>query len=244
MASRVQDYYQKHDDFRRYLATNSKRTEDLARLFSKNSRFFGRSILDIACGGGVLGFVAEKERRQYVGMDVNADAISAAREYARKNGSSCRFVLGDARKTKVVGSFDTFSLLGNALCHFSTGEFANALDNLSGRAKAGAYFIVDYRDVVQVLFRRKWARRFRQVRDGHPMTSVTKYCDTQRGELVIDSLDGRGRKQLEFVYGVWSPFIIEPIMNSRGWFLVRREFERKSTLWLDVYRRRQTRQRS
>ena len=192
MASRIQAYYQKHDDYRRYLMSHSERRRDLARFFSENRRFFGHWILDIACGGGILGFLAEEEGRRYVGIDINPDAISAAQDYAQSHGSGCWFVLGDAREVKMTGSFDTVVLLGNSLCHFNTAEFAEILDNLRKNVRRGSYFIVDYRDVVQILYRRGWAHRFRQTREGRPVVSVTKMLDSVKGELVIDSRSAGG----------------------------------------------------
>ena len=206
-------------------------------LFSTNKRYFGRSILDVACGGGVLGFIAEKEGRQYVGVDINPDAIAGARRHAERVRSRNRFVLGDARKVKVAGRFDTITLLGNALCHFNTSEFAEIVDNLRRNVKRGSHFIVDYRDVVQIFYRRGWAHRFRQTRDGRPMVSVTKRLDSVSGELVIDSLGATGKSQLEFTYGVWSPFIIEPMMFSRGWSLERRRLNEKKLVCIDIYRK-------
>ncbi len=237
MASRIRAYYRRHDDYRRYLATHGGRVRGLSRLFSENKRFFGRSILDVACGGGVLGFIAEGMGRRYLGIDINQDAILGAREHAKKVGSGNRFVLGDARTVRVRGTFDTVTLLGNAPCHFDTAEFAVILDNIHRNIKCGSYFIMDYRDVVQILYQRKWARRFSQMREGRPMVSVTKRFDSVKGDLVIDSLGAGGRRRLEFTHAVWSPFIIEPLMRSRGWSLVRRRFGEKDSLWTDIYRK-------
>ena len=44
-------YYRTHDDFRRYLTENGVRVEDLSNLYGSYKRYFGRTILDIACGG-------------------------------------------------------------------------------------------------------------------------------------------------------------------------------------------------
>jgi len=137
MESSVRAYYRKHDDYRRYLMSNDGRVRDLVRFFKENELYLGRSILDIACGGGVFGFLAEERGRRYVGIDVNPDAVSSARKYAEGVGSSNEFILGDARKMKVSGTFDTITLLGNALCHFNTAEVEDILESVRGNVKRG-----------------------------------------------------------------------------------------------------------
>jgi ubiquinone/menaquinone biosynthesis C-methylase UbiE len=92
----------------------------LSRLYALKRRYFGHEVLDVACGSGVLGFVLEQAGHNYIGIDVNPDMISSARAYARKLRSGNRFMLGDASRMKLEGTFDTVCLLGNALCRFST----------------------------------------------------------------------------------------------------------------------------
>jgi len=55
MSARITAYYRKHDDFRRYTAASKERIADLSRLYRKTKRYFGRKVLDLACGGGPSG---------------------------------------------------------------------------------------------------------------------------------------------------------------------------------------------
>lgn len=209
---------------------------ELARLYRKTKRFVGHSVLDLACGGGVLGFVLEGKGHRYVGIDINPDVINAALRHSNELGSSNRFVLGDIRSAKLEGTFDTVMLLGNALCHFNTGDFVSILKSVARNVRAGSYFVIDYRDVVSLLFARRWARRFSGKRGGRTATSVTKGIDTRRGDLLLESVQSRGRN-FDFTHGIWSPFILQPLMQLNKWTLVRREFGRRGDSWLDVYRR-------
>lgn len=208
----------------------------LARLYRNTKRFFGHKVLDLACGGGVLGFVVEPEGHRYLGIDTNHDAVGAARQYAAEIGSHNRFVLGDVRSTELQGTFDTVTLLGNALCHFNTADFVSIIGNVAGHVHSGSYFVVDYRDVVSLLFARRWARRFSGRREARTVTSVTKGFDARRGDLLLESIQEGGRN-LRFTHGVWSPFILEPLMRLNGWSLVRGKFKRRQNGWLDVYRK-------
>ena len=234
---RIRAYYRRHDDFLRYTAADKDRMADLGRLYTKAKRYFGRDVLDLACGGGALGFVVESKGHSYVGIDINPDAVGAARNHAAEVGSRNRFVLEDIRSVKLEGTFDTLTLLGNALCHFNTSEFVSIMANVERNIHMGSYFIVDYRDVVSLLFAGKWSRkRYVQKRGGTTVTSLTRRIDTERGDAVIDSL-AKGRRPLRFTYAIWSPFIIEPLMRLNKWKLVRREFRRLNSSWLDIYRR-------
>lgn len=235
-STRITTYYRKHDDFRRYTAANKERMTELARLYRRSERFIGHRVLDLACGGGVLGFVVEPEGHRYVGVDINPDAVDAARHHADEVGSHNRFVLGDVRSTKLAGTFDTVTLLGNALCHFNTADLVSIMRNVSGNVHSGSYFVVDYRDVVSLLFARRWARRFSGKRGTKTVTSVTKGIDTRRGDLLLESVQ-KGGSNFDFTHGVWSPFVLEPLMELNNWSLVRRNFNRRQSSWFDVYRR-------
>ena len=49
--------------------------------------------------------------------------------------------------------------------------------------------------------------------------------------------DQRGRRVLDFVHGIWSPFIMETILAARGWKLVRRIAQPEWQGWSEVYRK-------
>lgn len=156
MQTNIVAYYRKHDSFSRYLAANQPRVRELSRLYASNKRYFGNRVLDLACGGGVLGFIVERDGHIYTGVDVNPDMISAARSYSRKVGSRNRFIIADITRIKIRGNFDTLCVLGNAMCHFSTAEFSGILDRTATSCRKGAHFIVDYRDMVRLMFDKQW----------------------------------------------------------------------------------------
>jgi len=237
MRTNIIAYYRKHDLFSGYLTTDKRRVKQLLRLYTSNKRYFGRRVLDIACGGGVLGLIVEREGRSYTGVDVNPDMLSSARAYAREVGSRNRFIKGDVTKMKIEGNFDTICLLGNALCHFSTHDFSRILQNTDSHSERGAYFIVDYRDIVRLMFDKKWNIKKRLVERERGRISMTKGCDTRTGFVLVTTTDLHGNKEVGFAHAIWSPFIIAPIMNNHRWSLVTRRFSKRWSGWLDVYRR-------
>jgi SAM-dependent methyltransferase len=235
MKTNIIAFYRKHDLFSRYLTTNKRRVKQVLGLYTSNKRYFGRRVLDIACGGGVLGFIVEREGRSYTGVDVNPDMISSARTYAKEIGSRNRFITGDVTKMKNGGSFDTICMLGNALCHFSTHDFSRILQNTP--AHRGVYFIVDYRDMVRLMFHKKWNVKKRRVEKERGRIGTTVGCDTRTGFVLTTTTDLHGKNEVGFAHAIWSPFIIEPLMNNHGWSIVKRTFSKRWSGWLDVYRK-------
>ncbi len=232
----IRAYYRVSDDFTRYLATNNGRVKELKDLWRSNRRFFGNRVLDLGCGCGVLGFVLEPAGHQYVGIDVNPDMIDGAKRYAREVGSRNRFLLADIAGRKVRGKFDTVTSLGNALCHFTPQDFARVLDNVRSATHRGTSFLVEYRDVVALLARHEWWERKTIRRGSGRVRIVTTACDTEHGVIEQDhTAVGTGRR-VRFNHAIWSPFILDPIMASRDWALVRRQ-RVGSVVFLDVYQR-------
>lgn len=233
--SEIVRYYRKHDDFRRYLVSNRKRVNELSWLYRTNRAFFGQRILDLACGGGALGFVAEPQGHRYLGVDINRDMVDSARQKAKESGSRNRFVLRDVRSQKIAGVYDTITLLGNAVIHFDTADFLEILRNVERNSRVGTFLLVEYRDVVEMLFAGLWDKRHAESRGGKTIVSLAKGIDTERGQILIESVAG-GRHNLDFTHAVWSPFIVGTLMESNGWQLVRRG-RSASHSWLDVYKK-------
>ncbi len=73
MRRRLVDIYRTADDYRRYTSENPERRRAMESFYSVYRRHIGRRVLDLCCGGGVLGRVLEQHRREYIGVDANPD---------------------------------------------------------------------------------------------------------------------------------------------------------------------------
>lgn len=221
----MQEYYRRRGFFKKYLITDKKRFEQISNLYNSNKKYFGKTILDIACGGGVLGFLVEKDEKNYLGVDINKDMINSAKKYAEKINSKNKFLLKDVTISKVPGKFDTFTFIGNGLSHLTTHDFLKLLCLIKNNAKKNSYFVVDYRDVVDLFYKRKWRNK------------ETKGVDLKKGEINLTSLDS-DKKKINFSHSIWSPFIIESLMESQGWKLIKRT---NSIVWqgyFEIYQKR------
>ncbi|HYM40680.1 MAG TPA: class I SAM-dependent methyltransferase [Thermoplasmata archaeon] len=233
----IRAFYRISEDFTRYLATSKERMEELRSLWRSNRRFFGTRVLDLACGGGVLGFLLEPAGHGYVGIEVNPDMIQGARAYAREVGSRNRFLLADITRKRVRGQFDTVTTLGNALCHFTPADFTRVLTNVQGATHRRSYFLLEYRDVVALLARQEWWTRKTIRRGKNKVHVVTKAYDTEHGAIEQDHTNVGSGRRVRFRHAIWSPFILEPLMASYDWTLVKRRRGRRDVV-LDVYEHR------
>lgn len=244
MAHSLVRYYRTADRWARYTPSDRRRGRDLSAFYRKYRRYFGRAVLDLGCGGGVLGSVLEGSGRSYLGVDANSDMVEAARRAAVARGSRQRFVLGDARRVALPGRFHTLTLLGNALGHLTVAEFDDLLVARAPNVRPRAAFLIEYRDVVGMFWRRSWSRRFVQTHKGGRVIHRTLAVDLEKGEISIRARAASGAWTVRFHAGIWSPFILEGLMRARGWRLVVRHPagpERiprsRVDLWVDVYRK-------
>lgn len=237
-AASLQRYYRDSDDFHRYSLSDPGRVAEIRKLVRTHSPFLGRRVLDFGCGGGILGFLLEDRGGSYLGVDANPEAIREARTTARRLESTCKFVTRDVARRSVPGTFDTVALLGNVVCHLTTGDVGRMLRRLRRNVGLGASLIVEYRDVVALLADRKWTVRGTayQSRPNGRLRITGKGVDTQRGVLPQTTRLGRSGRPVGWAHAIWSPFILETIALDNGWKLARRTRSRRDrNLFVDVY---------
>lgn len=233
--SEVKDYYRISENFTRYFMDSKKRVDETRRLVASKRKYFGKRILDIACGGGILGFILNN--RNYVGIDVNPDMIQYAKNYKRKTKSKSNYILGDITKTRIRGKFDTFSFLGNGLAHFTTIDFVDVLKKLNSNFKRNSYFIIEYRDVVDLLFNKQWKDRMIEKDSYRTVVSTTLGSNMKTGEIYKKAFNVNDKSKIEFSHTIWSPFILEAIMRSFDWKLVKREEMKRWNGWIEIYQK-------
>jgi len=211
---------------------HQQRVQKLKRFYQANKTYFGKRVLDLACGGGILGFILEQHHHQYTGIDINKDMIHNARAHAKATHSQNTFILADITKKNIRQRFDTITLIGNSLGHINTHEFFCVLQNIP----PAQYFVVDYRDVVQLLFDKKWQHKMKEKRK-KTFISTTIKMNPNEGNIYKKAQTLQGKKILTFTHAIWSPFIIEPLMHTFGWTLVKRRKNKSWQGWTDIYKK-------
>jgi len=74
--------------------TGSHPTTRLCLQWLERAIAGGETVLDYGCGSGILAIAAMKlGARRAIGVDIDTEAVSVARDNARRNGVACRFLV-------------------------------------------------------------------------------------------------------------------------------------------------------
>ena len=234
-SEQLRKFYKLEEDFTNYTLSNVARVKELKKFYNQNKPFFGKSILDLGCGGGILGFITKDSK--YLGIDLNPDMISDARKYAHTSKLRTKFEVGDFTRCSIKGKFDTVTMLGNTLGHINIKLFRNTMVKLNEKTFSGSHFLIDYRDVVTMLFKKQWLDKMPITNSSNlTLISITAGYDALTGEILKNTLV-HNKVVLKFRHAVWSPFILNALMQDYGWHLVKRTYTKRWEGWLDVYQK-------
>lgn len=222
MSRRLVNIYRTGDDYRRYTWDNPDRRSALTSFVKVYGPYIGQSVLDLGCGGGVLGAVLAPTGRGYLGVDANPDMLREARKLARQEGSGLRFVKADITRSEIPGRFDTVTLIGNALAHFTVGDMDRLLRARRANVHPGSTFLVDYRDLIAMFWQGTWTRVKVQTHLKTKIVSRARLVDLDRGSLDLRARPTTRKWVLDWSHAIWSPFILEMLMRHHGWLLARR----------------------
>ncbi len=101
-----------------------------------------KTVLDLTCGTGSQVFFLAKRGMQVVGSDFSPALLKIAREKAKKEKLSLKFIDGDMRTIK-VGSFDAAITMFNAVGHLTKSGFEKAMQNVRNNLKDGGIYVFD-----------------------------------------------------------------------------------------------------
>lgn len=231
----IRNYYKIIENIENYSMENQERVEHFKRLFDLNKTFFGKKILDLACGSGILGFIMEKHGMKYIGIDSNKDMIKKANEQKNMFNSRNKFILGDIKDGFIKGKFDTITFLGNSFSHFTIFDFLEILKRIRENVNKGSFFITEYRDIISMLYGRKWKKEKIITKDSKKIKIITKGINLQNGSIIQET--SKNGNHFEFINAIWSPFILEALMNMFNWKLKKRVESKKWEGFLEIYQK-------
>lgn len=228
MSSRLVRAYRTAEDYRRYSWENLDRRASLTEFVKQHRRYIGKSVLDLGCGGGVLGVLLVPTRRSYLGVDANPDMLREARK------TGLRFLRADITRDKIPGRFDTVTLLGNAIAHFTVRDMERMLAARRTNVRLHSTFLIDYRDLVAMFWLASWTRVRVTTHIRGTIMHRARQLDTEKGTLDLRARPSTRKWVLDWSHAIWSPFILEMLMRHYGWLLVRRS--KLPDGYVDVYR--------
>ena len=118
--------------------TNAK-NDVIEKLLKKHKV---KTVLDLTCGTGSQVFFLAKRNYEVVGTDFSPDLLKIARNKAKRERLSLKFIDGDMRTIK-VGSFDAAITMFNAVGHLTKSGFEKAMQNISNNLKDGGIYVFD-----------------------------------------------------------------------------------------------------
>ena len=187
--------------------------------------------------------VLARTGRSFVGVDAYPDMIRQAREAAKDSDFGQRFLSGDICRAKVSGRFDTVTLLGNTLAHLTLKEMDELLRVRKANVHRNTTFLMDYRDLIAMFWHGSWSSVKIQTHVVGKVVHRATKLDLERGILEMRARPSTRRWVLDWGHAIWSPFILEVLMQLHGWRLVHRspriaEKGAKAPLehYVDIYR--------
>lgn len=140
-ASAKASHYDEEAKF--YDVYNEKNSALINRTIEKiMQRYKLKSVLDLSCGTGSQVFWLAKRAYELVGVDINSQMLKVAKNKAKKEKLSLKFIKGDMR-TSQLGKFDVVITIFNSIGHLSKVDFAKALQNINRNLKPNGLYIFD-----------------------------------------------------------------------------------------------------
>ena len=125
----------------RQKALTRPEAEALCRLLGLPN---GSGVLDAFCGNGRHATALAARGFEAVGLDTSFSRIAFAQRWARDEGLSAAFVVGDARAIPLRGPFDAVLILGGSFSHcLDWGENIALLRGLRDLLVPGGLLLID-----------------------------------------------------------------------------------------------------
>ena len=209
-----------------------ERRKFFEKIYEENKKFFGKKILDLACGGGIFSnFLAEKGH-EVVGVDVLEDMLKIARKFAPKTNKP-KFIKADLLKFDLKEKFDTAIFLGNTISHFSPKNFAKLIANIKEKIK---YFVISYRDSISWGFTNTLKLILIEEKEKFDVVDLYKGYEGEEGKIVKYRIIYPLNKKVVVDYYLYNPAVVKGIMLASGFKLIKRiKTESKMESFFDFY---------
>jgi len=196
-----------------------KRLRKFEEFYNNNKDFFGKKILDLACGGGLFSnFLAEKGH-EVTGVDILDSMLEIARRNAPKDNPP-RYIKADLLEFIPEEEFDTTIFLGNSIAHFPPKDFAKILLNIRNKTR---YFIIGYRDSISWGFEGRLKQIIIEEGKDYDVIDLYKGYDGEKGSIIKYRIIYPKNDKVVIDYHLYNPGTVEGITFAAGFKLVKRE---------------------
>lgn len=194
------------NEFFGYYSNDWNPPDSFKKVISEYEGRLGRSVLDVACGGGKFSFYLSSLGffDKVVGIDIDPNSIEFARNH--NSNQNLTFYEADILKYEFEQTYDTIFFLGNSIGHFSMEKMKILVEKAYQILEEEGYFIVELVTPFQ-------------------LEPGKIYSSNTFSEEIIESNLEEGKLKLKFgkkdssvetdVY-IWYPFMLNYICKEKG----------------------------
>jgi len=215
-------YTQEYDPTTKSGARRINLLADLVREYLEPG---GGTALDVGCGMGVsTAALLAGGFQKVVGIDIQEDYITKAKEYAARSGLQAKFRLMDIRDLGFDdGSFDAVAMLYNPLPHWSMDEMEVILRECYRVLAPGGWIMVHYLDWVALLHEGYANSLVEETESGY---LVSHHAELNTFEGYIRRLyTGPSEPRGFFAkFHLWAPWLLAYLMKKVGFTTIETEY--------------------
>ncbi len=174
-------------------------------------------LLDIPSGIGRHALPLASRGFRVTGIDLSADAISAATREARAHGLSVSFLRGDMRDGLPDGPYEGAYCFGNSFGYLSHRDMHRFVRNVFQAVRPGARWAIDTGAAAESLLPHLVQERTLEA--GGVTYAVRNTYDAVAGRLVQSCTLSRGdqREDARISHGVYTVAELHRLLEAEGW---------------------------
>ena len=207
--------------------------KEIEPFLSGNKRMIKGRILDIGCGGGLLSLWLESKGYSIVGIDNNKKMIKIALGEKKKLKFKSEFKNADAGTVKLDKMFDSFTMFGNTLANISLISFVKIMRNLNKNLRKKGNVLISYNDSLKSVLRDQYS-----ISTSDNFLNINGNYSHLDNSIELIRVSFKGKGMVKFKMYVWSSQILQALMLSLGFKLVKSmEIKAEMVTNLDVYQK-------
>ncbi|WP_234394368.1 class I SAM-dependent methyltransferase [Thermococcus piezophilus] len=126
----------------------SQEIDFVERIFRNDARREVRHVLDIACGTGAPTLELVRRGYEVVGLDINEEMLTVAREKARREELSVEFMLGDAAALDFREEFDAVTMFFSSILYLNEDRINELFNSVIKALRPGGVFVADWSNLL------------------------------------------------------------------------------------------------
>ncbi|NJE42117.1 class I SAM-dependent methyltransferase [Thermococcus sp. GR6] len=158
--------------YRARLERISQEIDFVEKIFRNDARREVRRVLDTACGTGAPTLELVRRGYEVVGLDINEEMLTVAREKAQREELSVEFMLGDAAALDFQEEFDAVTMFFSSILYLDEDRINELFNSVIKALRPGGVFVADWSNL---LFYSDRGPDIREEREGNEIVVTTTW---------------------------------------------------------------------